>query len=64
MKAKVYFPHLLNLSRECMKEYMENPKENGLDGVIGEIYFRAAYGLETVNMYETMNGAFDIHGDS
>nr|CAK1256907.1 unknown function [Klebsiella phage vB_Kpn_K62PH164C2] len=64
MKAKVYFPHLLNLSRQCMKAYMENPSENGLDGVIGEIYFRAAYGLETVNMYEEMNEAFDINGYS
>ena len=64
MKAKVYFPHLLNLSRQCMKAYMENPKENGLDAAIGDIYFRAAYGLETVNMYEQMSEAFDINGDS
>lgn len=64
MKAKVYFPHLLNLSRQCMKAYMENPKENGLDAVIGEIYFRAAYGIEFLCMYEQMSEAFDINGDS
>lgn len=64
MKAKVHFPHLLNLSRQCMKSYSEDPKKNTLDGVIGEIYFRAAYGLETVNLYESMSEAFDIHGNS
>lgn len=64
MKAKLHFPHLLNLSRQCMKAYSEDPKRNTLDGVIGEIYFRAAYGLETVNLYESMSEAFDIHGNS
>lgn len=64
MKAKIHFPHLLNLSRQCMKAYTEDPKNNALDGVIGEVYFRAAYGLETVNIYESMSEAFDIHGNS
>ena len=63
MKAKVHFPHLLKLSRQCMKAYAEDKVNNEFDAVIGLIYFRAAYGLETINMYEEMNEAFDINGD-
>lgn len=62
-KAKVLFPHLLVLSREAAKAYLEDKENNELDGMVSEIYFRAAYGLEFVDMYEQMSKVFDIHGD-
>ena len=46
-----------------MADYMANPSENGLDGVVGEIYFRAGHGLESVAMYEQMAEGFCIYGD-
>lgn len=63
VKAHVVSRHLVNLSRLCMADYVAKPSENGLDGVIGEIYFRAAYGLEYVAMYEQMSECFCIYGD-
>lgn len=62
-KAHVVSRHLVNLSRLCMADYVANPSENGLDGVIGEIYFRLGYGIESIAMYEQMSGSFSIYGD-
>ena len=63
VKPHIVSRHLVNLSRLCMADYMANPSENGLDGVVGEIYFRAGYGLESVAMYEQMAECFCIYGD-
>ena len=63
VKPHIVSRHLINLSRLCMADYMANPSENGLDGVVGEIYFRAGYGLESVAMYEQMAEGFCIYGD-
>lgn len=63
VKAQVVSRHLVNLSRLCMADYMANPSDNGLDGVVGEIYFRAGCGLESVAMYEQMAEGFCIYGD-
>lgn len=63
VKPHIVSRHLVNLSRLCMADYMANPSENGLDGVVGEIYFRAGYGLESVAMYEQMAEGFCIYGD-
>lgn len=62
-KAQVVSRHLVNLSRLCMADYMANPLENGLDGEIGAIYFRAAHGIEEIYMYEQMAECFCIYGD-
>ena len=62
-KAQVVSRHLVNLSRLCMADYMANPLENGLDGEIGAIYFRAAHGIEEIHMYEQMAECFCIYGD-
>lgn len=62
-KAQVVSLHLVNLSRLCMADYMANPLENGLDGEIGAIYFRAAHGIEEIHMYEQMAECFCIYGD-
>lgn len=62
-KAHVVSRHLINLSRLCMADYVANPSENGLDGVIGEIYFRASHGIEEIHMYEHMAECFCIYGD-
>lgn len=63
VKPHIVSRHLINLSRLCMADYMANPSENGLDGVVGEIYFRAGYGLRSVAMYEQMAEGFCIYGD-
>ena len=63
VKPHIVSRHLINLSRLCMADYMANPSYNGLDGVVGEIYFRAGYGLESVAMYEQMAEGFCIYGD-
>lgn len=63
VKPHIVSRHLINLSRLCMADYVANPSENGLDGVVGEIYFRAGYGLESVAMYEQMAEGFCIYGD-
>lgn len=63
VKPHIVSRHLINLSRLCMADYMANPSDNGLDGVVGEIYFRAGYGLESVAMYEQMAEGFCIYGD-
>ena len=63
VKPHIVSRHLINLSRLCMADYMANPSDNGLDGVVGEICFRAGYGLESVAMYEQMAEGFCIYGD-
>lgn len=63
VKPHIVSRHLINLSRLCMADYVAKPLENGLDGVVGEIYFRAGYGLESVAMYEQMAEGFCIYGD-
>lgn len=63
VKPHIVSRHLINLSRLCMADYMANHSENVLDGVVGEIYFRAGYGLESVAMYEQMAEGFCIYGD-
>ena len=62
-KPRVIFPHLLNLSRSSMAWYMENKKERGLDGSVAQIYFNAAYGLESIGTYERMATAFNLSGE-
>ena len=63
VKPHIVSRHLINLSRLCMADYMANPSDNGLDGVVGEICFRAGYGLKSVAMYEQMAEGFCIYGD-
>ena len=46
-----------------MADYVAKPLENGLDGEIGAIYFRAAHGIEEIHMYEQMAECFCIYGD-
>ena len=60
---KVVFPHLLNLARACAKDYLSDPENNSLDGVIAGIYFRAAYGLENLSSYEQMASCFNLDGE-
>ena len=62
-KAQVVSSHLVNLSRLCMADYVVKPLENGLDGEIGAIYFRAAHGIEEIHMYEQMAECFCIYGE-
>lgn len=63
IKPHIVSRHLINLSRLCMADYVAKPLENGLDGEIGAIYFRAANGIEEIHMYEQMAECFCIYGD-
>ena len=63
VKPHIVSRHLINLSRLCMADYVAKPLENGLDGEIGAIYFRAAHGIEEIHMYEQMAECFCIYGD-
>lgn len=65
-KPRVIFPHLINLSRSSIADYLKDPKdpkEFFLDGAIGQVYFNAAHGVEAVGVYEQMAKSFDLNGD-
>lgn len=62
-KPRVIFPHLINLSRSSIAAYLEDPKEFSLDGAIGQVYFNAAHGVESVGIYEQMAKSFDLNGE-
>lgn len=62
-KPRVIFPHLLNLSRSSIADYLKDPKEFFLDGAIGQVYFNAAHGVEAAWVYEQMAKSFDLNGE-
>lgn len=52
MKPRIIFPHLLDLSRLCAADYLK--VRHPVDGLLAEIYFKAAYGLSEISLYEQM----------
>ncbi|WP_279027217.1 hypothetical protein [Gibbsiella quercinecans] len=57
-KATLMFPSMLVVAREQAQLYLKTNR--AMTKMIAELYFRAAYGLESISFYEKVYSSIEV----